>query len=464
MGTQENTTPYFEKEAKCPVCGEKTTHWYLRDHSYTIEKKEEDFFISKYVWAKPEYNAYNIYFFNLWHCPHCLYTDERKMFITNKMEAFKGGFSETKKKLLNGVQEDPFVKALLPFLEYPADNYTAQMLLNLLSVYQQHFPPDYSRNYEKIGKLYLRISWLFRMAKAQNKQDEIIENDIQEYFDLYNKLQSNLMNALHNLEEFNQWIETKIQDDKRNGSHFWKKHRLEFKQNYDWFVGIWDTAIPLLQNYDNIGKKREAEYNALHKNPFEAPFREYQTFKEFLEFLKTKWEGVPTSEAQAIDFAINNFYEAIKARVFDNKISRYFSVMRLIVYLNQKLQRYEEALAKSHILLDRLEYYEKALAGRVEKAKTLNEGQTAIEQLNKNRMKIREMIRDAREQRAYILRLKEEADEKRAKELFLSHRELSPEELAELMRNNNIEESIIKKYTQELATEKKKGLFQIFKF
>ncbi len=464
MTASMDDRPYFEKEAKCPVCGEVTTHYYLRDYAYTIERKEEDHFISRYQWAKPEYEGYNIHFFYLWHCPHCRYTDERKMFITNKPEAFKGGFSDVKKTLLSTAGEDAFIKEITQHITYPAETFHSQFLLHLLSLYQQFFPPDYNRNYEKIGKLYLRISWFFRMGLDQGNADESIEKDIDTYFELYNKLQANLMNALHDLENLNQWIEEKIADEKRNGHHFWKKHKLEFHQNYEWFVSVWDTALPLLQNYNNLGEKIRDEYRAKHGNPFEAPFAGYGTFLDYLKNLKKLWPGVVYSETDAIDRAIENFHLAIKSGIYDSKVSRYYAIMRLIVHLNQKLGRYETALKKSHVLLDRLEYFENILADRVKKATTLNASAAEIEKLNQNRMKIREMIRDAREQRAVIQRLKQEADEKRAREIFLANRELSPQELAETMRQQNIDESIIRKFTEELATEKKKGLFQLFKF
>ncbi len=464
MTTSRDDKPYFEKEAKCPVCGEVTTHFYLRDYAYTIERKEEDLYISRYQWAKPEYQNYNIHYFYLWHCPRCKYTDERKMFITNKPEAFKGGFGDVKKTLLTSNKGDNFIQELIHHISYPAETFHSQFLLHLLSLYQQYFPPDYNRNYEKIGKLYLRLSWLFRQAKAQDNADAEIEKDIQDYFELYNKLQANLMNALHDLENLHQWIENKIADEKRNGHHFWKQHKREFHQNYEWFVAIWDTALPLLQNYSNLGEKIQTAYSATHRNPVEAPFAGEPSFQGYLEKLKQQWAGVVSSEEEAIEKAIENFHLAVKSGIYDSKVSRYYAIMRLVVHLNQKLGRYRVALDRNHVLLDRLDYFENILADRVKKATALNAGASEIEKLNRNRMKIREMIRDAREQRAVIQRLKLEADEKRAREIFLAHRELSPQELAEMMRQNQIDESIIQKFSEELATEKKKGLFQLFKF
>ncbi len=464
MAVPTDDKPYFEKEARCPVCGKSTVHHYLRDYAFTVERKDEDLYVSQYQWARPEYENYNIYFFYLWHCPHCRYTDERKMFITNKTEAFKNGFSEIKKGIINGIESDKLVATILPHIQYPAEDFISQYLLHLLALYQQFLPVEYARNYEKIGKLYLRISWLFRMADSQNKADETVEKDIEAYFDLYQKLQANLMNALHNLEDLNQWLDDKMNDEKRNGHRYWNRHKREFKQNYEWFIGIWDTALPLLQNYDNLGKKVQMEYHANHKNPFEIPFLNYNSFQDFIRHLKSLWEGVPVTEMEAKDFAITNFFEAIKAGSYDSKVSRYYSIMRLIVHLNQQLGRYDQALNKSRILIDRLEYFDKTLEERIKKASTLNEAPATVDKLTKNRMKIREMIRDAREQRSYILRLKEEADDKRAREIFHSNRDLSPEELAEFMREHHISENIIRKYTSELETEKKKGLFQIFKF
>ena len=456
--------PFFDKEAACPVCKKSTVHQYLRDYAYTVEKRDEDLFVSRYHWAKPEFEDYNLQFFHLWYCPHCHYTDERKMFITNKPEAFKNGFVDLKNALLKGIGSEPLVQAILKHIQYPAETFTAQYLLHVLAVYEQFLAPDYARNYEKIGKLYLRISWLFRMATAQDKSDEAVEKDIEAYFDLYQKLQANLMNSLHNLETLNQWIENKIETDTGNGYRFWKKHAREFKQNYEWFVGLWDTALPLLQNYDNLGKTIQMEYHSTHKNPFESPFQEYESFQKFIEELKTIWKGVPASESEAQKLAAHYLFEAIKSGVYDTKVSRYYSIMRLIVHLYQRLQQYSQALDKSRILIERLEYFDRTLEDRIKKATSLNEGTATVDRLNKNRMKVREMIRDAREQRAYVLRLKTEADEKRALEIFHSHRDCTPEELAELMRQQSIEEAVIKKYTAELESEKKKGLFQIFKF
>ena len=105
MEAKVDDRPYIEREWQCPVCHKSSTHHFLRDRTYVIQKQDADYFIEEYRWTKPGYNEYNLHAFYLWHCKFCLYTDEREAFFERKANITTSYIDDLKSPLLHLAME-----------------------------------------------------------------------------------------------------------------------------------------------------------------------------------------------------------------------------------------------------------------------------------------------------------------------------------------------------------------------
>ncbi len=462
--TQKPERPFFEKEVRCPICGQPSVHRYLRDYTYIVDRQEEDMFIAKYHWRKKEFEKYNIYFFYLWHCPRCMFTEEKRLFLTPPEKQKLAAFSDLKNKYLEHAPHSGFLHFIQQHMEYPAEDIPHQLNLHFVATYIQLIPEEYGRNPEKIARFFLRISWLYRMAN-QDETDYDAEPAIKSYFEQHELIQSHLMNTLHNVENMNLWIDEQV----RNGRsaavrNLWESHRKQFQEIYQTITNHMDPILAAVQQYFTLGKMLQQEYEKMHKNPLNLPFHGFPTFRAFLEEAKNFWPDLPTTESEAIAKAVQFYKDVIHYKLYDNQLSKMFNTFKMIIHLTERLEHYSESLKYARLLQRHLQLAVDNISRKVHSLEKVKDTHQALRQYRHSLSRLKEHLKKANHLEDHVLRKKIEHDEKIARQIFIANRDLAPEKLRDLLEAADIEPSVIEKYITELKKEKKKGIFQLFKF
>ncbi len=456
--------PYFNKEAVCPMCGKTAVHQYLRDRSYIIKKREPDFFISDYQWVNPLHNRFNIYYFYLWHCPHCYYTDERQVFLKPEYRQGLGLFGSLQKAYRERARRDVAIQRLVRFITYPPESTTDLMNLHLLALYIQHLPGEYSRNVEKIARLYLRISWLFRMFE-HHMEVRGLEESLNEFFKRQERLQGHYLNILHDLEELNNWVEQQVAQEKaQNGQAFWKLFEKELQQLYKNTLDQMDKFFALLQNFYALGETCKARLAQMDENVLEKPFFTFKTYRDFLKMLNTSNPVLPTDERRAIQGAIQYYRKIADSHSFDQSPLRYLAVLSLLSYLYEKVGDYYFALKYNEMLLNFASRALQETRQRIQSFSKLKDSEDTVKSLKVREKRLQQLIQENSPRREKLAARKWEWDEQRAREIFNRHRDASPQEIEQLLLDEHIDREIIDQFVASRRNEKKKGIFQIFKF
>lgn len=456
--------PYFEKEAVCPMCGKSAVHQYLRDRSYIVKKRDPDYFISDYQWVNPVHNRFSIYYFHLWHCPHCFYTDERPAFLKPEYRQGLGLFGSLQKAYRAQARQDLVIQRLVRFITYPPETTTDLMNLHLLALYIQHLPSEFSRNDEKIARLYLRVSWLFRMAEHR-VEVRGLEEGLKEFFKRQERLQGHYLNALHDLEELNGWVEQQVaQEEAHNGQAFWKLFEEELNRLYKTTLEQMDGFFELLQQFYALGETCKARLAQMDDDALEEPFYTFKTYRDYLKMLSANWPELPTDERKAVQGAIQYFRKMADSHSFDQTPLRYLAVLRLLSYLYEKVGDYYFALKYNEMLLNLAGRTLQETRQRIRSFSKLKDSDETIKSLKVQEKRLQQIVQEDSPRREALVSRKWERDEQRAREIFNRHRDAAPEEMEQLLLEEHIDRDIIDQFVAERRKEKKKGIFQIFKF
>jgi len=455
--------PYFEKTYICPVCGKESSQYFLRDRSYLIEERDSDQYIRKFRWVKPEYNKFHIYFFHIAYCPHCNFADENFSFIQKKSGQSLYQFENLKKIFLQMAPEDAFIKTILPYIEYPVESLQGALNLHFLAIYIQRLPKSYQIDMEKVARLFLRTSWLFHIASADSFIGRTL-SEIESYMEKYERLQNNIVNILHDIEDLKDWYEEKERREKEHPQiSLWLPYRDQFHSIYRSMTRGLDQILTSITGFGKIGEGAKKKFLESDRNPFKFPYASFSNYYEFLLHLKENWASIPGDEETALKKAIYYFKEIIRSQIYETNKFKLFGIFDMVIILYTKLKDYDNALYFSQLLAERINNLRTAAQRRLDRLKIIRDDTVDPNSLQNYIQKCNDLIQSNNKRRRQIVKLKLEVDENRARILFNKYRELSPVDLEEKLAEENIAKPIIKKYVEERQKEKKKGIFQIFK-
>ncbi|GEM_PF-3910980 len=463
---EQDRRPFFEKEFSCPVCGKPSIHYYLRDRTYVVDRREDDYFISRYTWRKPEHKRYHIYAFHIWHCPHCKFTDERTSFFQKQFKKARGQFEHLQRKVLEEASTDPVVKLISEQIEYPTVELLSVLNLHLLATYLQLLAEDKYRDYEKLGRLYLRISWIFRILSPDPKSSGM-NQFIMEFFNLFDHLQNHILNTLNHLEDLNWLVRQEAESaPTRAWDLYLKKYDPQFRQLYQTTLRTSEQMIHHLGEYSTLGERIKSDFLTSTHTMFNLPYPPYSHYFEFLETLRQNgWQEVPFQEEDALRQAEIYYSASVAAPDAGEDKFKRFKIRKLIIILNEKLRKYQTALQQLDKLYDETVQLKRVAHDRLEKIECEEADNTFDPFHLKNIVKrSREILTQLDPIRKRLLEAIMEKNERTARTLYNHYPDVSPEALQQILEDAGIDESIITRYARLRKQEQRKGIFQLFRF
>lgn len=464
--SDKNKQPFFVKEALCPVCKNNGQHYYLRDHTFTINTRDSDYFVSNYSWAEPEYNQLNLHGFGLWHCEVCKFTDDRSMFYQKDVTQGRAQFDYLKKLLIAKHDEpDAFFERIAPHIAYPTHDLLVSLNLTLLAIYVHTLPDSIYQNYDKIAKLYLRASWMFRLISQKPEIDDI-EQFLKSYNIKFDRLQANSMNMLHSVEELN---ETVVEKNRRKSGtpewqRMWAKQYGVLTDNYNVMCEAIDKVISAIRIYYESGNFLEAQLLNADKNLWDLPYKNYHRYSDFVTELNELFPDLPVNEEAAYKKAAEYFQRALSAKVYDLDSLKKFKIYDLIISISEKGQDYTTALQVCNMLESMTTNYYQSITERLRKQEVIPDETVDPEHLKSLLRRNQEIMRSVKIKQKRIRPLKLRRDKQLAQQIVAQYQDLDAMGLRIKMEEAQIDEEVMKSYIAEVRIEKKKGIFEIFKF
>ncbi len=182
--------PFISVPVQCPICDRDSRQRYVKSKLYTPSLVESDQHVVEYSWESPKYEGIRPNFYHIWHCPHCHFSDEKEVF---RGEDNSGGKLELirEKLLIASRAPDSFVTRLGQEVDLVQEYVTLESALcaHLLATYIQEMLSPNMRQYQKLGKFYLRTAWLYREKAAWNAPETGVPQGFDSYRAFFESLQ-----------------------------------------------------------------------------------------------------------------------------------------------------------------------------------------------------------------------------------------------------------------------------------
>ncbi len=166
--------PFFRKQVECPICRNLTSQFVLRSKIFVPKKVDRDNYVIEYQWLDRHYHKCIPSFYAVWTCVTCGYSDFPEYWESNLKDP-----TIHFKKLQNAVldktaDKEGVLYKLISVLELDAleINFTTAMTMHILAIYCNEVINPSAIDFEKMARIYLRTSWLFRDMEKIDYKDE----------------------------------------------------------------------------------------------------------------------------------------------------------------------------------------------------------------------------------------------------------------------------------------------------
>lgn len=167
--------PFYMKKVECPVCRNLTEHFVLKSKIFIPQETDTDNYVISYQWIDKSYKECRPSFYALWACTTCGFADFPEYF-ERFLESPPHDFTKLKDIILQETadKEGILFKLLSNVnLNVPELEFETVMNIHQLALYSYDYLLDNNEDHEKLGRLYLRTSWLFRdfqLLKIEDKE------------------------------------------------------------------------------------------------------------------------------------------------------------------------------------------------------------------------------------------------------------------------------------------------------
>ncbi|RMG28796.1 MAG: DUF2225 domain-containing protein [Methanobacteriota archaeon] len=457
--------PFWEREVDCPVCGEKTIHYMLRDRTYSVNRLEDDYFISQYTWRKKEYNPYHLYAFFVWHCPHCKYTDERQYFTQKDLQEGQLRFLHFKKALQERGKDDAVIQALSKPIEYPTTDMLTVLNIHLLALYLQQLPKEKFWDIEKIARLYLRTSWIFRIL-SQGAETSFMEHLFSDLSHLHQSFEDEIQKSHTILDQFHRAIS---QTEGENEIPLWQEpylltHRENLLQVCQTLFHDFEKMRERSQNLKQIKEQMMNDYFAHNESFLNKPYQEFDRFYDFLHHVQHLWGEAPVREEDAIRKAEIFYKKVLNLPPYLEDRIKQFNIYKLLIVLNEKLTDYHQAEHYCTTWEKFATSMKNAAENRLERLKTVKDDSIDPNHLRSLIKRANKALEEIQLIQRRLTKYRTAKEELIAQKLSQRFQDEPPEKLEKILQKAELSDEVVKKYVQLRAEEQKKGILNIFRF
>ncbi len=344
----KNDSPIYLSKLECPVCGAQNEIETLKVGAYNEQGRDTDFCPKKRTWNNPNYQKYNPLLFFMATCSNCFYTREftSKYKDWKKDTAFRNYKLKTikEKHLLDLKEPDSIMRLLGTHLDGEKYPFATAVNKLLLGIYDEKLNLKFSAL--DLGRYFLRIAWLFREANkdGQSEGGQLarhamnIEDHILRLGHQYEQLSRNV-EVLH--DAANDFLSDALFPSGKRKKQLTEVYSNAF-DSFDEILNKFKENVVNLKSSLSLSTGVMGE-DASSSSPLDQPIGKYDSHRMFLLELKQKWDEVPSSELDAMSYAIRYYKQAYEE---GNEISpgnQAIQAVYLIAELSRRVGKNEEA-------------------------------------------------------------------------------------------------------------------------
>ena len=148
------------KNINCPICKRGSDLVRINPRLYVAADRESDMHVTSYRWGEKIPGVTPPHYFAVWQCPQCLFAD-----LADSIEKPAGTIKEDQlheSYLKSSRQQRALVHELRTLVPEDDLDFRGALALHLAALYIASLPPKEHIDHNKLGRLALRVGWLFR--------------------------------------------------------------------------------------------------------------------------------------------------------------------------------------------------------------------------------------------------------------------------------------------------------------
>lgn len=182
---------FIEKTAVCPVCKNSFQLKYPNPKLYAASGRDEDRRVTGYTWAQGIQTDVVPHYYAVMQCPECLFADLKEYMENPRNHSKDRIVYEARNNLdFKKIMILKKLHRMIPDQEHL--NLDGAIATHLTAIYCTLLPSsEEDIDHNKLGRLYLRLSWLFREQKGdiQESPGDESESDSEVLKQLYTKVE-----------------------------------------------------------------------------------------------------------------------------------------------------------------------------------------------------------------------------------------------------------------------------------
>ncbi|MGE5343455.1 MAG: DUF2225 domain-containing protein [Candidatus Omnitrophota bacterium] len=336
---------YIENKVICPVCKNPFVLKYPNAKMVVASGRDFDQRVTGYTWAQGITTDEIPHYYAVAQCPHCLFADLRE-----NIEMPKSGVKEA--KLYETFKTQDFkrlmiLKKLRRLVTGEKMDFKAALSLHIAAIYANLLIPKEFIDHNKLGRLYLRLSWLYKEqrnddepAEGTDKNESVASPALDALFKVMEGIQSNFQGIANDLAEARKWASARSTELKIA----WEDERNPYSSLFNALENKWSefqTHLDIFQQ--SILKDKKGTLNKPAVSAGAIPMDE-ATLRE-LNDIATKWIGFPASEEYCVQHAIEAFDNSYKFEDTERSTEQSLAIVNLIIKLLLKVGDHNGALA-----------------------------------------------------------------------------------------------------------------------
>lgn len=338
--------PFFLTRLECPICKTLNEFETVRVGAYVEKGRDTDFCPTAIEWRYPKYQSYNPLAYFTATCSNCYYTRE----FNNSYKEWQndGNFRTYRLRRVKELHLDRLATAdsvlkrigeAVDLANYPSES--AVLKLHLAAF--DELLCDHVSNLD-LGRFYLRVGWVYRsMATGENPDRHFINKSLLQ-IDNRTGMTDEALGKLR--EEAAVWA-------RHLSAHFetdqvstpLKSQMLPFRDKFDAELARLQLTFNQTEAQLQVLKDLMNEYKSstMGAGNEGAAFAGFPTFTDFLQDIKSGWDGIVLNEKEALEAAVEHYKKAFEDGRSISAGNQQIQASYLIAELSRRIDQHEDA-------------------------------------------------------------------------------------------------------------------------
>lgn len=310
------------------MCKSEQTQRTFRSRTYLPEEKESDEHVLSYAWLAEHIPPVHPPYYFLFYCPFCHFTDLKDDFISPANNSF---YSRLKDAFLEASLRDKKIMEFISrHINYDKINYRSAVNLHFLAIFTQMLLPPTSCDSYKLGRLLLRLAWLYR-ENTPNDHGLLQIPKVDEIQTVADEFEASLTKTRNNWLTLSTAIRERVAELDPQFQEIGAENPYRGCHN-SIALGI-EAILKEMHSLKTLCTNDLSGALLDKSKTKKEPYYSFDSYEEYFGKLKIIWPTAPADEKEAMRVAISQFDRAMMTDERFNDHQKHFSLISLIADL-----------------------------------------------------------------------------------------------------------------------------------